>query len=122
MIIAVFFITLSLFITLCLLFVYAAYTNSSLKDNLHTIKNGFKAAVKDSGFNVNSNETSIELYQWTIVKSGEVCDECLDRTEWPAMDLAEWMHEDLTLLPEEMTRCQGDCRCDLKAKRVKKYN
>ena len=85
---------------------------SKNKEFLSIIQSGVKTALETCGFLFKSRKGKIELYKW-IILSDEVCEECLERTTWPAMDIADWMKAGLPDTPDGESFCGNNCQCEL---------
>jgi hypothetical protein len=55
----------------------------------------------------------LELWKWETLQDEDVCDDCLERATWPAMDIADWMKVGMPGTPEVETECGDNCRCQL---------
>ena len=84
-----------------------------LKENFKTIKKGFSAGLKSSGLTVPKNNYQSELWKWETMNAEDVCEDCLERSSWPPMDIADWMKEGMPRTPESETKCGENCRCQL---------
>ena len=82
------------------------------KEGIKILQNGFRAGLKGSGLTPLKPRYKIERYKWVSMDDDEVCEDCLKRASWPAMDIAEWMKLGLPNTPETDTRCDH-CRCEL---------
>ena len=80
---------------------------------IKTFAQGFKEGLKGAGFLFPRKSYAIELFKWETMEDDDVCEDCLERASWPAMDIADWMKEGLPRTPEADTRCGGQCRCEL---------
>ncbi len=118
----------ALWITLRIVFFVAAaflvfyYLKSLKSDGFFDIfKNGWLSALKDCGFRFSDQKNyPIDVYKWTINERDDVCEESLDRTTWPAMDIADWMKEGLPRYSDGSSLCGRDCRCKLTRYKVRR--
>ena len=105
-------ILLLVIISLCLLAVL--WTKKILlRPSLHTLWEGFKEGLKGSGFLFRKHRYPIELWKWETMDDEDVCEDCLERANWPPMDIADWMKEGLPRTTEAQTSCGEHCRCQL---------
>ena len=108
------FIILFLFLSLpALHFANRFLKNPHLADALSTILGGVKHSFRWFGFVTPGQKYPIELYQWQTMEDDEVCEDCLERSTWPPMDIADWMKEGLPGTAEAETQCGKNCRCEL---------
>ena len=85
-----------------------------IKETLKALSNS------DTGFAPQGTEPKaskknyqIELWKWETMHDENVCQDCLERSTWPAMDIADWMKEGMPRTPEAETKCSENCRCQL---------
>jgi hypothetical protein len=52
-----------------------------------------------------------ELLKWTLDPSAENCDDCIERSGYPAMSYAEWEAEGTPGIAD--TKCGAYCKCSL---------
>ena len=83
------------------------------KNSFSTLLNGIKSGLKEWGFTMNKTRYPVELYKWVTCDDEEICEDCVERAGWPAMDIADWMKAGLPGTPEAHTECGEDCRCEL---------
>lgn len=114
MIIFFFFIIRVLCMAAAIILLYSLFTNQGKENWLSTLNNGIKEGLRGCGFKIKKSEYSIELYRWVITDPENVCDDGLDRANWPAMDIADWMKVGLPGTPEADTECGEDCTCELR--------
>ena len=111
--IIVFWITCIILIFLVLhLLMSSLSQHPAWKSSLKTLINGFKEGLKGSGLYTHP-KCPVELWTWQTMDDEHVCEDCLDRSQWPAMDIADWMKEGLPRTPEAETHCGQNCRCQL---------
>ena len=113
MIIALWLLTVILFIGTFFLIVRIISKEEGHREVFQILSEGFKKALEGCGFHINKKEYSVELYEWVTSEDDDVCDDCLDRSAWPPMDIADWMKEGLPQTPEAHTQCSENCRCHL---------
>ena len=80
---------------------------------LKILQNGLPAGLKDIGSNNPRHNYQAELWKWETMHDENVCKDCLERSTWPAMDIADWMKEGMPRTPEAETKCSENCRCQL---------
>ena len=85
----------------------------STKEALRTIMNGFRQGLRHCGVNLSKKKCPVELWKWETMKDEDVCEDCLERTSWPPMDIVDWMKEGVPRTPEADTYCSPNCRCEL---------
>jgi len=115
MIILLWFLTLILFVFLSAIIINALLriNHENNQNAYHTFIQGMKEALKGCGFVFNQKLYSVELYKWVAQEDDEVCEDCLERASWPAMDIADWMKVGLPNTKEASTHCKDNCRCEL---------
>ena len=113
MLIILWILTCLIFVTVLTLLILALLGNASLKSGWQTIVNGFKEGLTGSGVATPKARYPIELYVWETMEDEDVCEDCLERTSWPPMDIADWMKEGLPGTPEADVECGHKCRCRL---------
>ena len=86
--------------------------SQSIKKIGKIIANGFREALRICGFFIPRNYP-VELWVWETMQDDEVCEACLERGSWPAMDIADWMKQGMPGTPEANTHCKNKCRCQL---------
>ena len=84
-----------------------------LSESLKILISGLKVSLHDSGFSVQRTRYPVELYRWKLSDECMECDDCIDRSTWEPMDIADWMQEGLPGTPEAETECGHYCRCQL---------
>ena len=87
--------------------------NPYLEAALSIIISGMKDSFRGYGIFMPKRKYPLDLYHWQTMDDDEVCEDCLERSHWPPMDIADWMKEGLPRTPEAETKCGKDCRCDL---------
>lgn len=85
---------------------------STIKNIGKTIAHGFGEALRTFGFFL-PKKYPVELWVWETMEDEEVCDDCLERSDWGPMDIADWMKKGLPRTPEAETQCAANCRCQL---------
>lgn len=101
------------FVTSLFLIAYVS-KNVSFLAPLQIISDGFQEALKSCGFHMRSKNSKLTQYKWIVTQDDEpICDDCLERTQWPAMDISEWMKADLPNARTPMRKCGGNCQCSL---------
>ncbi|MCA9405608.1 MAG: hypothetical protein KC684_03660 [Candidatus Omnitrophica bacterium] len=83
------------------------------QDIVQTIRHGFETAIKSCGFHTHQTRYPVELYKWVVLDEEDVSDECLERTIWPEMDIADWMQAGLPNTPEGPCQRGKECKCKL---------
>lgn len=83
------------------------------KEALRIIIGGFRQGLRQCGLLIAKKKCSVELWKWQAMDDEDVCEDCLQRASWPAMDIADWMKEGLPRTPEAQTECEEHCRCEL---------
>ena len=73
----------------------------------------FKEELKGNLFLPRKYRCPLELWKWETTDDESVCEDCLERANWPPMDIADWMKEGLPGTPEAHTHCKEHCRCEL---------
>ena len=96
----------------CGIFLVYALIRSFKEDDRETFMKALKNALADCGFFFKKSY-SVELYKWVVNDNEEVCEESLERSEWPAMDIADWMQAGLPCNAEGESLCGQDCSCKL---------
>lgn len=84
-----------------------------LKEGVKTFKDGFKAGLKGSGLTTPQKNYPVELWKWDTLHDEDVCEDCLERSTWPPMDIADWMKEGMPRTTEAELKCGENCRCQL---------
>jgi hypothetical protein len=111
MIIAFWFLSLVLLGVVLGFLAWALVKDRRYSEGGRTLFNGFRSALKGYGFT--NRRYPVELWKWETMQDEDVCDDCLERAEWPPMDIADWMKEGLPGTPEAETECGEHCRCRL---------
>lgn len=111
MTIIIWFLCLFLLIATLTLLGWALLRQQGPSEGIRIFANGFRSALKGWGFT--KPKYQIELWRWETMEDEDVCEDCLERTEWPPMDIADWMKEGLPGTPEAETECGEHCRCRL---------
>lgn len=93
--------------------VVSLFNRSKPSGILKTVTNGFRDALKRYGFLTPSTRYPVELYKWIVLDEDDVSEECLERSQWPAMDIADWMKAGLPNTPEGPCQRGKDCKCEL---------
>ena len=97
----------------CGIFLIYALIQTFLQEDKETFVEGFRNALADCGFFLKKGGYSVELYKWVANDNEEICEESLERTQWPAMDIADWMKAGLPCSAEGESLCGQDCSCKL---------
>jgi len=98
----------------CGIFLIYALLKSFRGEDQETFVDGLKSALRDCGFMFRQgNYYSVELYKWVLNTDEEVCEESIERSDWPAMDIADWMKVGLPCSSEGETLCGQKCSCKL---------
>lgn len=71
------------------------------------LKNGFKQSLHCSPKQKN------QQWIWSTMHDEDVCADCLERSTWPPMDIADWIKAGLPKTKEADTTCGHNCRCQL---------
>ena len=98
---------------LCGLFLIYAMTQSFQQNDREAFVRGLKNALRDCGLSFPKKSYSVELYKWVANDNEELCEESMDRTDWPAMDIADWMKAGLPCSSEGESLCGQECSCTL---------
>jgi len=101
------------FLLLASLLLIILLKNPDNREYLRTFFNGLSEGFFKSGLKNPKARYPIELWIWETLDDEDVCEDCLDRTTWPPMDIADWMKEGLPGTPESETQCHDNCRCQL---------
>lgn len=92
---------------------YILFQNASFRESWQTLLGGIRQGLKEFGLPSGSSRYPVELYVWETIDDEDVCEDCLERACWPAMDIADWFKEGLPGTPEAETECGKKCRCQL---------
>ena len=85
-----------------------------IREVLKTAQNGIIGPAPQGNSPKTSNRNyQIELWKWETMHDADVCEDCLERSSWPAMDIADWMKEGMPRTSEAETKCGENCRCQL---------
>ena len=84
-----------------------------LREVFRIIRTGFHHGLRQCGITIPNKKLPVELWKWQTMEDEDMCEDCLERSRWPAMDIADWMKEGLPGTPEAKTQCQENCRCGL---------
>ena len=105
-------ICLALCIGLGVFLLYVLLQKPDTRESFRILMNGIKEGFKGAGFLL-PRKYPVELYVWEPVEDDDVCEDCLERSSLPPMDIADWMKEGLPGTPEAETECGEKCRCRL---------
>jgi hypothetical protein len=113
MVIFIFFLIRLLFVATLLILLFYILKSPQYRQILNTMVDGIKEGLKASGFWIGKKTYSVELYKWMATDDEDVCEDCLERSSWEPMDIADWMKEGLPRTQEAETECGQKCRCHL---------
>jgi len=82
------------------------------QNSWQSLFSGFKDGLRGSGL-LFKKRYPVDLYIWEVLNEELVSDECLERSTWPPMDIADWMAEGLPGTPESGIGCGENCYCRL---------
>jgi len=108
--------------TLCVSFFFLLlFKNPQAHQALRILNDGFREGLSGSGLiDQRRKKYEVELWVWEVGDEDYAADECLERTTWAPMDIADWMKEGLPGTPESGIDCGEDCCCQLVRYRPRK--
>lgn len=110
-------LTILLFALTLLVLVSYFMKDASKSAGISAFFDGIRTSFIDCGFYMKDKKYPLELYKLEIVEDGDICDECLEKSSWPAMGITCWMEEGFPKSPDFLSSCNGHCRCKLIAQK-----
>jgi hypothetical protein len=101
------------FLGISVVLLWTIFNQPHARESLSVLIEGFKEGLRGSGLGLNPKKYTTELWRWELSETCKDCDDCIERSLWEPMDIADWMKEGLPRTVEADTECGDKCGCQI---------